>query len=297
MPKSVCLDSGWETIARESGENPVSSTTPENLAYVIYTSGSTGQPKGVLVSHGSIADHCRDAQRYYELDSSDAVLQFASLSFDVSLEEILPTLIVGARLVMMGTDVWHPAEFHRKISEFGLTVLNLPTGYWQELAREWADVAELVPNIQPRLFIVGGDTMLPDVLNLWQRTPVNSIRLLNAYGPTETTITATAFEIAPRLCENTTLQRIPIGRPLANREIYILDKHGNPVPVGVPGELHIGGDGRGPRLSEPAGVDRREVCSQTPSAPSREHDCTRPATWPAICPMGTSSSSVVLTTK
>ncbi|MDZ4347202.1 MAG: amino acid adenylation domain-containing protein, partial [Candidatus Binatia bacterium] len=239
----VCLDSGWEAIASESGENPINATAPENLAYVIYTSGSTGQPKGVLVSHGSIADYCRTAQRYYELDASDAVLQFASLSFDVSLEEILPTLIVGARLVVMGTDVWHTAEFHRKISEFGLTVLTFPTAYWQELARQWAGVPELVPNIQPRLFIVGGDTMLPDVLNLWQRTPVKTVRLLNVYGPTETTITATVFEVSPQLCENKTFQRIPIGRPLANREIYILDNYGNPVPVGVPGEPHIGGAG------------------------------------------------------
>jgi amino acid adenylation domain-containing protein len=241
----VCLDSGWETIASESGENPINATTPENLAYVIYTSGSTGQPKGVLVSHGSIADYCRSAQRYFELDASDAVLQFASLSFDVSLEEILSTLIVGAKLVGMGTAVWHPAEFHRKISEFGLTVLTLPTAYWQELARQWAGVPELVPNIQPRLFVVGGDTMLPNGLNLWQRTPVNSVRLLNVYGPTETTITATAFELSPRLCENRTFQRIPIGRPLANRETYILDNYGNPVPVGVPAELHIGGVGIG----------------------------------------------------
>jgi amino acid adenylation domain-containing protein len=241
--KVICLDSGWETIAQESGENPGSSTFLENLAYVIYTSGSTGQPKGVLVSHGSIAGHCRNAQRCYELDSRDVILQFASLSFDVSLEEILPTLIVGARLVIMGTNVWPPAEFHRKISEFGLTVLNLPTAYWQELAREWAGVLELVPNIQPRLFIVGGDTMLPEVLKLWQRTPVNSIRLLNAYGPTETTITATAFEIAPRPGGNAADQRVPIGRPLANRAIYILDQHGNPVPIGVHGHLHIGGAG------------------------------------------------------
>jgi aspartate racemase len=241
--KVICLDSDWETIARENGENPGVSTLPENLAYVIYTSGSTGQPKGVLVSHHSIAGHCRNAQRYYELDSRDVVLQFASLSFDVSLEEILPTLIVGARLVIMGTNVWHPAEFHRKISEFGLTVLNLPTAYWQELAREWAGVTELVPNIRPRLFIVGGDTMLPNVLKLWQRTPVSSIRLLNAYGPTETTITATAFEVAPRPNENTTYQRVPIGRPFANRAIYILDRHDNPVPIGVPGHLHIGGEG------------------------------------------------------
>jgi thioesterase domain-containing protein/acyl carrier protein len=159
------------------------------------------------------------------------------------LEEILPALIVGARLVITGMNLWHPAEFHRMISEFGLTVLNLPTAYWQELAREWARVPELVPNIQPRLFIVGGDTMLPDVLKLWQRTPVNSIRLLNVYGPTETTVFATAFEIAPRPGESTTYQRVPIGRPFANRAIYILDQHSHPVPIGVQGHLHIGGVG------------------------------------------------------
>ena len=83
--------------------------------------------------------------------------------------------------------------------------------------------------------------MSPDVLKLWRRTPVNSIHLLNAYGPTEATITATAFEIIPG--SSTTFQKIPIGKPLANRQIYILDQYGNPIPVGVPGELHIGGVG------------------------------------------------------
>ena len=241
--KVICLDPISDAIASESGENPGNATRPEDLAYVIYTSGSTGQPKGVIVTHAAIADHCRNVQSTYELDARDVVLQFASLSFDVSLEEILPTLIVGARLVVMGTNTWHPAEFHRKIAELGLTVLNLPTAYWQELAREWADVPELVPNIQPRLFVVGGEAMLPDVLNLWQRTPVNRIRLLNAYGPTETTITATLFEVDPRTVQNTIYQHVPIGRPLANRTIYILDHHRNPVPIGARGHLHIGGAG------------------------------------------------------
>jgi amino acid adenylation domain-containing protein len=239
--KIVCLDSARETIAREREENPINSTGSENLAYIIFTSGSTGQPKGVAVSHGSIAGHCRHVQEYYELRANDRVLQFASMSFDLSLEQILPTLIVGARLVMMGMDVWNTAEFNRKIAEFGLTVLSLTTGYWLELAREWAENPELCSSLPLRLVTVGGDIMSPEGLTLWRRTPANAVRLLNAYGPTEAAITATAFEIGSQRCQGTTSQRIPIGQPLGTRETYILDTSGNPVPIGVPGELHIGG--------------------------------------------------------
>ena len=240
--KAVCLDSDLTSIVHESEDNPNCLTTPDNLAYAIYTSGSTGRPKGVLISHASIAAHCLNGQKYYALDSSDRVLQFASLSFDLSLEQILPTLVAGATLVMMSTGVWDTNEFQQKISKYGLTVLNVSTSYWQELARAWADLPVLVPNIKVRAFIVGGDTMLPEFLELWSRTPLNSARLINAYGPTETTITATAFDIAPGAVADATLKRIPVGRPLANRETYILNRYGNPVPVGVSGELHIGGD-------------------------------------------------------
>jgi len=107
----------------------------------------------------------------------------------------------------------------------------------------WADNPNTVADIPARLFIVGGDVMWPETVARWQRTSVHTVRLINAYGPTETTITATAFEITPWLGERTTFQKIPIGRPLANREVYIVDKYGNPVPVGVPGELYIGGAG------------------------------------------------------
>jgi amino acid adenylation domain-containing protein len=241
--KVVCLDSDWEAIARESAENPVSLTMLENLAYVIFTSGSTGEPKGVLVSHRSTVEHCLNIQTYYELTSVDRVLQFASLSFDVSLEQILPTLLIGATLTIMRTDVWDLTEFHKRIAKAKLTVLNLPTSYWHELARNWADLAELTPSIEPRLFVVGGDTMLPEVLDLWQRSPMSSIRLLNAYGPTEATITATAFDTRAQPHEHSKRHRVPIGRPLPNRETYILNKYGNAVPMGIKGELYIGGSG------------------------------------------------------
>jgi amino acid adenylation domain-containing protein len=238
----ICLDEDWEGTARESEDNLPSSSHSESLAYIIYTSGSTGQPKGVLVSHGSIADHCREVQRHYELGSSDRALQFASMSFDLSLEQILPTLVAGARVVMV-SEIWHAANFHERAAEFGLTVLNLPTGYWQELVREWVAAPPQVLSNQYRLCVVGGDTMSAEVLRLWEQTPLRAIRLINAYGPTEATITATAFEVGPRFADSKSLRRIPIGRPLSGRVTYILDRYLNPVPVGVPGELHIGGNG------------------------------------------------------
>ena len=145
---------------------------------------------------------------------------------------------------MRGLNALATADFYRIISEHELTVLNLPTAYWQDLAREWADSPVSSKNWYPRLFIVGGDTMSTTALDLWRRTTFDSVRLLNAYGPTETTITATAFEIedsGPRAKSNP--QRVPIGRPLAGREAYILDRFNNPVPIGVAGELHIGGAG------------------------------------------------------
>ena len=239
----ICFDADADSLARESEDNPGSSAGLDNLAYAIYTSGSTGQPKGVLVSHRAIADHCLNAQSCYRLDSSDIVLQFASLSFDVSLEEILPTLMAGARLVIMGPELWPPADFHHKIDAFGLSVLNLPTAYWQELAHEWADLPELIPNIRPRLIVVGGEAMSPQALKVWRRSPVNAIRLVNAYGPTEATITATTFDVPFEAGETEHSERVPIGHPLANRTVYILDRYGQPVPIGVRGILHIGGEG------------------------------------------------------
>jgi len=241
--KVVCLDTDWQVMARESEQNPAARVMPDNLAYVIYTSGSTGIPKGVLISHHSIARHCLDIQSHYNLDSNDRVLQFASLSFDVSLEQILPTLISGANLILRDAEVWSPTDFLRKITDLGLTVLNLPTVYWHQLAQEWVKLTEPAPRNQLKLVTAGGETMLPEDLRLWQQTPLSHIRLLNAYGPTEATITATTFDASSPSSRDILLQRVPIGRPIGNRRIYILDKNGNPTPIGVPGELHIGGMG------------------------------------------------------
>ncbi len=240
--KVLCIDSDSEIITRESPDAVACQVFPDNLAYVIYTSGSTGQPKGVLVSRRTIADHCIDMQRHYQLTPNDKVLQFAAANFDASLEQILTTLMTGATLVLRGPEIWATSEFHKIMLEYGLTVINPPTAYWHQLAQEWAESPELVPNPLPRLVIAGGDQMLPEAVNHWRQTPLQSVPLLNAYGPTETVITATTFPVHMIFAQAEIGQRISIGRPLANRKAYILDREGNPVPVGVPGELHLGGN-------------------------------------------------------
>jgi non-ribosomal peptide synthetase component F len=129
------------------------------------------------------------------------------------------------------------------VADYDLTVVNVPPAYWHQWAQACVEASDLAPNTQLRLAIIGGDIVLPETLALWHRTPMRAARLLNAYGPTETTITATTFEVPLQSDALWCRQRVPIGRPLVNRTAYILDRCGNPVPIGVPGELYIGGAG------------------------------------------------------
>jgi amino acid adenylation domain-containing protein len=259
--RAICLDTDWGQIEVEPDHNSELNLTGDDLAYVIYTSGSTGEPKGVMISQRAIANHCRDIRRHFEIEPGDRVLQFASFNFDAALEQIFTTLISGATLFVRGNDVWTAAEFHRKVVDLKLTEVNVPPAYWHQWAQYAADPANQAEvtrdadSLPLKLVIIGGDVMLTESLQLWERTPMSKARLLNAYGPTETTITAATCEVLKRASGRSNkekrgsptiasgLFRIPIGRPLANRTAYILDRYGNPVPTGVPGELYIGGAG------------------------------------------------------
>jgi amino acid adenylation domain-containing protein len=242
-PPVVCLDADWQVISQHSQANPPRRGTSQHLAYVIYTSGSTGQPKGVLIEHRSLMAHCWSIMHEYELSAADRILQFHTFTFDPSVEQILSTLVVGARLVLRGEEIWSPGELLDKIKQQQLTVLSLPSAYWQQALQEWVRSPQQLPGLPLRFVMVGGERLLPEVVQLWRRTPLGSVRLLNVYGPTETTIAATFYDVAYDQDEGQTVESIPIGRPLANRTIYILDRTGNPVPIGVAGELYIGGVG------------------------------------------------------
>jgi amino acid adenylation domain-containing protein len=236
--KVVNFDRDWYEIEKQAEYNPQSSIAGNNLAYVIYTSGSTGLPKGVLIEHEAIANHCQNIVAHYQLTENDRVLQFASVGFDVSLEQILPTLIVGATVVLAETKFLTGLDFHAKLQYLGLTVVNLPPAYWTQWLQSLESNSAITPLDRLRLVICGGEAMSPHTLKLWQKSPMKAVRLLNAYGPTETTITAMTFEVP----QGSSFDRIPIGRPLNNREVYILDSERELVSMGSPGELYIGGE-------------------------------------------------------
>jgi amino acid adenylation domain-containing protein len=241
--RCVCLDVDRAALDAAEAANPIDHLSPGDLAYVLYTSGSTGEPKGVLITHAAIADHCRDVTRHFELTANDRVLQFASLNFDASLEQIITALSAGATLHVRGPELLSGRAFNQFVARLQLTVVNVPPAYWQEWLQAWSRPDGLAPNPQLRLVIVGGDVVLPEQLRAWRQTPLGKARCLNAYGPTETTITAATFEVPAQLDEVLARQQVPIGRPLPNRTAYILDPAGQLTPIGMPGELQLGGLG------------------------------------------------------
>ncbi len=238
----VCLDTNWLVNRPENLDNPVSRVTDENLAYVIYTSGSTGKPKGVMIQHRSLANYIKTVSDEFNIQPGDRVLQFASLNFDVAAEEIFSCLVRGATLVLRSDSmVISASEFLHRCWDFQLTVLDLPTAFWHQLTAELMMKGLALPE-PVRLVVIGGERALPERFAVWQKH-VSEIQLVNAYGPTEATIGATICKL-PRLTGvSTKLPEVPIGRAIQHVQTYVLDPHLQPTPIGVPGELYIGGIG------------------------------------------------------
>ncbi|HEX9426786.1 MAG TPA: amino acid adenylation domain-containing protein, partial [Candidatus Polarisedimenticolia bacterium] len=239
----VYLDDEPPMFAPEPAATPEAPTLPENLAYVIYTSGTTGAPKGVQVPHRALANHGTTLARSYGLASRDRVLQFASLSFDVAAEELFPTWIAGACAVLRTEETsLVVSDFLAWVEREGVTVLNLPAPYWHTLVDALAEPGAPVLPACLRLVVVGSDQVAADRWARWQKGVGAGVRLVNAYGPTEATITATLYEDAAGQVP-VTGPTVPIGRPIALVETHLLDGSLRQVPAGEAGELYIGGAG------------------------------------------------------
>ncbi|MGW7514342.1 amino acid adenylation domain-containing protein [Streptomyces sp. NPDC054796] len=227
-----------------SSPNPGPAPAAHDPAYTIFTSGSTGEPKGVVVEHGALADHVRWACAAFALTPRDRVLQFASPTFDVMAEEVFPTLCAGATLVLRSAEAaLSPQECLAQCARTGVTVVNLPTGYWTELTGVLAEESARLPE-EIRLCVIGGEQAGAATVARWRARTADrhALRLVNAYGPTEATIGVTAAELGPA-ARPVLPAAIPVGAPTSRTRIHLLDRYGHPVPDGTTGEVHLAGPG------------------------------------------------------
>jgi amino acid adenylation domain-containing protein len=230
---AICLDSDWETLDHETTNNPARGVSPENLSYVIFTSGSTGRPKGVMNTHRSVCNRLIWMQQMYRLGELDRVLQKTPISFDVSVWEFFWPLLAGARLVLARPGGHRDNDYLIKlIADQGITTIHFVPSMLQLFLEE----SGLEGCHSLKRVICSGEALTYDLQQrFFERLEAT---LYNLYGPTEAAVDVTHWQCQPKRGPSGT---VPIGRPVANTQLYILDRHGQPVPIGVAGELHIGG--------------------------------------------------------
>ena len=229
----VRLDADAEDLNSESGDNPAHVNTAESLAYVMYTSGSTGRPKGVMVNHRAVVRLVKDTN-YVDLSEQEIFLQFSPISFDASTLEIWAPLLNGGCLAIMPPETQSLDEIGAAIRKYGVTSMWLTAGLFNVMVEQRLD------DLRPlRQLLVGGDVLsATHIRKAMDRLP--GCRLINGYGPTEGTTFTCCHPITRDDAQGTS---IPIGKPVANTKVYLLDPTYHPVPVGEAGELCVGGDG------------------------------------------------------
>jgi len=235
----ICLDRDWPLIARERGDNPASGAGPKNLAYVIYTSGSTGKPKGCQITHFNVARLFQATWDWYKFDESDVWTMFHSYAFDFSVWEIWGALFYGGRVVIVPYLVSRsPEAFYRLLYEERVTVLNQTPSAFRQLILAEESIG--VHDLALRYVIFGGEALEMQSLKPWyQRHGDQKPVLVNMYGITETTVHVTYRPLSAADTDRGSV----IGRPIPDLQLYVLDQHRQPVPIGVAGEMYVGGSG------------------------------------------------------
>lgn len=226
------IDLATEKAAIAAASIPQNIAEAKDLAYVIYTSGSTGKPKGVMVEHRSVINHNLAVIKEYELDFTDNVIQFSTISFDIFVEEVFPTLLCGASVTLLdGSRYTDPDYIKEVIGKRRVTTLNLPTAFWNSIAGDSFDGYTL------KRIIIGGEKAEIATYKKWI-TQNPDITVINTYGPTEATVIALTHTI-----DQDFDRPIPVGNPIDNVQVYVLSENLQTQPIGVAGELFISGAG------------------------------------------------------
>ncbi|GLY26187.1 non-ribosomal peptide synthetase [Micromonospora sp. NBRC 101691] len=231
----VVVDGEEPTSAHQPETDPAPLVQPNNLAYIIYTSGSTGRPKGVMIEHRSYVHHCRVIADAYDISPDDRVVLLSALTFDVAMDQIAATLLAGAAIVVSDPVFWAPAELAERLAEHQVTIVEITPAYYRELLQ--FDVECLS---QLKLMNVGSDVVTVSDARRWAATGLPA-RFLCNYGPTEATVTCLLHPVAGELVGHREEAALPLGRPVAGTRAYVLDAALRPAPIGVPGELCLGG--------------------------------------------------------
>jgi len=235
--KTVCLDSDWPVVALESDHNPLSGALPSHLAYVMYTSGSTGKPKGAMILHRGLVNYLWWAMGNYRAQAGGSVPVHSSISFDLTVTSLYPALLAGGQVELLpegGVGAQNLLEALRRGKD--RTLVKITPAHLEALSLQLG--AEEVAGLT-RVFVIGGENLPAESLRLWRESAPDT-RLINEYGPTETVVGCCVYEVKPGDPQN---GPVPIGRPIANTQLYILDENLAPMPPGVMGELYIGGAG------------------------------------------------------
>ena len=237
----ICLDREGAIISKQCTENLDLEISSHQLAYIIYTSGSTGEPKGVMVEQAGWDNYMLSAKEAYGLQPGERLLQFASLSWDTSAEEIFPCLTGGATLVLRPPEMLDSfTRFWDYCDSLNISILSLPTAFWHELVSHLASHPAKPPG-RLRVVVIGGEGALGKMVNQWHQVVPEKVQLFNTYGQTECTAVSTRCLLPPGAVYNA----VPIGRAIENVSLLVLDPNGNPVIPGNSGELYVGGAGVG----------------------------------------------------